>query len=436
MTTFDRNPADLGIADASRALAGGRLSALELVDACLARINGRGKEINAFIHVAADLARAEAALSDTRRREGMPMSPLDGVPIAVKDNIDAIGQPTTNGLGTSWTPMRDAGVISLMRERGIVLIGKANMHEGALGATNDNPHHGRAENPSMRDHTPGGSSGGSAAAVVGRLCPGALGTDTMGSVRIPAAYCGVVGLKPSRGHWPTGGITPLSTTLDTVGPLARTVEDVAMLIDLPYGRTRLDQAVLGSLENFDTAATEPEAVEVYKAALADLRRAGVTIRRIRLAGYQPSPARRAGLLVSEVEAAVALEALRKARPEAFSDGFRDMLDYGSRAPAPRYVKALREIERIGVAFAGMLDGVDAIVTLTAPQLAFPFSEPGPVDQADFTAPANFAGCPAISLPIPRPGGTRPVGLQLMTGLGRDVHLLGIASAVEKMLNGE
>ncbi|MDG2287029.1 MAG: amidase family protein, partial [Alphaproteobacteria bacterium] len=142
MNPTDQNPADLGIFEAARALAAGALTSRTLVEACLDRIDD--EPFHAFIHVAADNALEEAVRSDVRRRDGGLMSPLDGVPIALKDNIDVIGQPTTNGLGTSWMPSRDADVVTLLRERGLVLIGKTNMHEGALGATTDNPHHGRA----------------------------------------------------------------------------------------------------------------------------------------------------------------------------------------------------------------------------------------------------------------------------------------------------
>jgi aspartyl-tRNA(Asn)/glutamyl-tRNA(Gln) amidotransferase subunit A len=429
----DQNPTDLGITGAARALASGALTSRALVEACLERVAAENSVLNAFIHVASDMALEEASGSDARRREGSAMSPLDGVPIALKDNIDVVGQPTTNGLGISWMPNSDAGVVTLLRERGLVLLGKANMHEGALGATTDNPHHGRANNPAAPGHTPGGSSGGSSAAVAGRLCPGALGTDTMGSVRLPAAYCGIVGLKPSRGHWPNGGVAPLASGLDTVGPMARTVEDTAMLIDFPHSPAQLDRIVLASIENIDDSDIEAEARDAYLEAIGRLRSAGVTIRRARVTDYDPSVARRAGLVVSEVEGAVSHEAMMAARSEAFSANFRGMLDYGATVSAAKYVKALREIDRIGAAFAGILDKVDGIIGPTTPQRAFPFDAPVPVNQADFTAPANFAGCPGISLPVPGGGGP-PMGLHIMAGLGRDVHLLGIAAAVETLLN--
>jgi len=432
--TFDRNPADLGISECARLLACGELNSRALVDACLQRIGGEGKMLNAFIHVDGDMARAEADLSDLRRAECSPLSPLDGVPIALKDNIDVIGLPTTNGLGTSWMPSQDAGVVTLLRERGIVLIGKTNMHEGALGATTDNPHHGRTENPAVPGHTPGGSSGGSGAAVAARLCPGALGTDTMGSVRVPAAYCGIVGFKPSRGYWPISGVAPLVTELDTVGPMTRTVEDTAMLIDLPIERIDLEEIVLATLENFDGADVEPNAWNIYQEALARLRFAGATIRPMKLSDFDPSAARRVGFMVSEVEAMVAHESMMEACSDAFSPEFRSMLDFGARLPAARYVKAKRSLARVGRVFSEILDEADAIISLTGPQMAFPFDDEVPVTQADFTAPANFAGCPSVSLPILVAESARPVGLQVMAGIGRDADLVGIAAAIEKILD--
>ena len=433
MALTDQDPADLGIAEAARALAGRVLTSRELVTSCLERIHAENSGLRAFIHVADEQALAEADRSDARRREGGLMSPLDGVPIALKDNIDVIGQPSTNGLGVFWMPNRDAGVVTLLRERGIVLIGKTNMHEGALGATTDNPHHGRADNPAAPGHTPGGSSGGSGAAVAARLCPGALGTDTMGSVRLPTAYCGITGFKPSRGHWPNAGVAPLALALDTVGPMARGVADTAMLIDLPHAPMPANRLVVAVIENIEEAEMEEGAREAYREALARLRSAGVAFRRARLSDYEPTRARRAGLIISEVEGAVTHEAMMAERPEAFSPAFRGMLDYGANVPAPKYVKALREVDRIGAAFAGILDQVDAVISPTTPQRAFAFGEPVPASQADFTAPANFAGCPGISIPIPRAPGDRPMGLHLMAGLGRDVHLLGIAATIEALL---
>ena len=164
-----------------------------------------------------------------------------------------------------------------------------------------------------------------------------------------------------------------------------------------------------------------------------LSAAGATVRRVRLPEYDPSRARRAGLLASEVEGVAAHRDLLAAEPDAFSPAFRAMLEYGARAGKERYAAARAAIERTGAAFAGLLDGADALISPTTPQAAFPFGAPVPATQADFTAPANFAFCPAVSIPLPRPAGEAPAGLQLMAARGRDARLPGIAVAVETLL---
>ena len=186
---------ELDITAAGEALAAGDFSAEDLLRAYLARIEQYEAGMNCFITLLADSALGQARAADARRRTDERLSPLDGIPIALKDNIDLAGVPTTNGMVRFRTPDRDAAVTQRLRDAGAVLIGKANMHEGALGATTNNPHHGAAQNPWRPGFTPGGSSGGSAAAVSARFCAGALGTDTMGSVRLPASYCGLAGLK-------------------------------------------------------------------------------------------------------------------------------------------------------------------------------------------------------------------------------------------------
>ncbi len=424
---------EFGVRDAAEALNRGEVSSLALIDACLERIAARNESINAFVHVAAAQSRDEAARSDARRRDGSVLSALDGVPIAIKDNIDVDGQPTTNGSGMSWMPATAAGVATALRARGLVPIGKTNMHEGALGATTDNPHHGRTDNPVVPGSTPGGSSGGSAAAVASGMCPVAIGTDTMGSVRLPAAYCGIVGFKPSRIFWPLTGVIPLAAGLDTTGPLARSVGDIAMLMDVPLASRDLDSLVFATIENFDDDQIDVGMRSIFDDVQRLLQEAGVALRRVKLPGYNPTTARRAGLLVSEVEAWVEFEDWISRHPEAFSAEFKRLLDYGADVSASRYVKARREITRIGTAFAGLFDSVDAIVSLTTPQTAFPSAAPVPATQADFTAPANFADCPAISIPAHRRASSCPVGLQLMAAPGRDAILLGLAAAVEAIL---
>src|SRR5262249_20509827 len=190
----------LPIAELSRRIDTGRLDPRDLTRAYVERAGGAGQSLNCYLTLCGERAAAEAAQAAVRAARKQRLGALDGIPIAVKDNIDVAGVPTTNGIGGTHLPAAaDAEGIRRLRAVGAVILGKLNMHEGALGAVNDNPHHGRTTNPFRDGYTPGGSSGGSGAAVAAGLCAAALGTDTGGSVRIPAAYCGVVGLKPSYG---------------------------------------------------------------------------------------------------------------------------------------------------------------------------------------------------------------------------------------------
>ena len=163
----------LGVKDAIAALEKGVCSSETFIESCLAKIKSNNGKLNGFIHVEAEQAARDALQSDNRRKNGTLLSPLDGVPLAVKDNIDILGQPTTNGLGMHWIPSEDAAVVKLLRNKGMIFLGKTNMHEAALGATTDNPHHGKCFNTLLEGHTPGGSSGGSGAVVSAYLCPAA-----------------------------------------------------------------------------------------------------------------------------------------------------------------------------------------------------------------------------------------------------------------------
>ena len=428
-------PADLGVSDAITSLSSGAVSSAELVQSCLDRIaSDRGRSLNAFIHVADAFACEQARASDHRRAQGQSRSPLEGVPIAVKDNIDVHGMPTTNGLATKWMPAVDAPVIRRLRDAGMIILGKLNMHEGALGATTDNVHHGCCMHPDFPGYTPGGSSGGSAAAVAGGLCPVTLGTDTMGSVRLPAAYCGIVGFKPSREYWPIDGVMPLGLGLDTIGPLARSVADIAAVLGEQLVWDRFGDVRFGWLDFAERIDIEPACRSSFDAAFERLAAGGTQLERVELPDYEPGRARRAGFIVSEVDGAAAHARLLRDEPEAFSPDFLAMLNYGQRVTPTRYDSEKKMINEVGNAFSDLFGRFDVLVTLTAPQRTFAFGEPVPVNQADLTAIANFAGCPAISLPIPvAVVDERPVGLQLMAASGADNALLSIAANIEAVL---
>lgn len=429
----------------ARALAAGETSAAALVEAALARIAERDGAVRAFVTVNAEGARIAAAESDARRAAGAARGPLDGVPVAIKDNIAVRGLPRTAGTRAFPDPSPgDASVTARLRAAGAVILGTLNMHEGALGATTDNPFWGRCDNPAVPGHTPGGSSGGSAAAIAAGFVPLTLGTDTMGSVRIPAAYCGLWGLKPSRGLIPVTGLLHLSWTLDTIGPLASAPEDIALALAALVGPDPQDASslpvpaappdpesltgvTLALPEDRLLAACEPAIRAAQEALVAAARTAGARLVPFDLPQWDPGALRRAGLLVAEAEAAHLLGPVLADRPEGFSDGFRAAIDYGARAPAPRVMAALRLLTETGARAARALDGVDALLLPTAPQRAFAHGAPVPATQADLTALANAAGLPALAFPLPAPDGGAPCSAQLVGPFGHDRRLVALAS---------
>jgi aspartyl-tRNA(Asn)/glutamyl-tRNA(Gln) amidotransferase subunit A len=236
--------ATLTLTRASELLRAKAVSSLELTRACLARIERFNGPLNAFITVMADQALTTARDMDTALRRGEWRGPLHGVPIALKDNIDTAGIRTTaaSELFKDRVPMDDAEIVVRLKHAGAIVIGKTNLHEFAYGGSSSVSYFGPVRNPWALDRVPGGSSGGSAAAVAADLCFGAFGTDTAGSVRMPASYCGIVGLKPTYGRVSNRGVIPLSWTLDHVGPLCATVEDAAVLLAVTAGFDPLDPA--------------------------------------------------------------------------------------------------------------------------------------------------------------------------------------------------
>lgn len=236
------DPAELTLGQAARAIQGGAVTSRELVMACLERITAENPRINALITVAREEALAQAVVLDAEAGAGRFRSPLHGIPIALKDAIDTAGIRTTAGsaLFERRVPTEDADVVRRLRQAGAVILSKSNLSEFSLTATNATSHFGAVRNPWALDRVSGGSSGGSAAAVATRMCFGALGTDSGGSVRLPAAWCGVVGLKPTVGLVSNSGIIPSVAILDTCGPIARSVEDVAMLFGQMVGYDATD----------------------------------------------------------------------------------------------------------------------------------------------------------------------------------------------------
>src|SRR5215831_18115204 len=238
------NLAGLSLAEASVRVRAGRVTSAQLTEACLARIATYNPKLNCFITVMRDQAMAQARELDAEQHAGRLRGPLHGIPIALKDNIDTAGVRTTaaSAVFDDRIPAADAEVARRLKDAGAVIVGKTNLHEFAMGGTNATSYYGPVRNPWALDRNSGGSSGGSAAAVAADLCYAALSTDTGGSIRIPAAYCGCVGLKPTYGLVSIRGIIPLSLSLDHCGPLARSAEDAAMVLNALAGYDKLDIA--------------------------------------------------------------------------------------------------------------------------------------------------------------------------------------------------
>ena len=424
----------------SQALARGDTTSAALTAQVLALIAKRNPQLNAYLHIDAEGALRAAAQSDARRAAGALWGPLDGLTVAVKDNIDVAGLPTTAGMATrrGRIAAADAFVVQCLRDAGMVVLGKLNMHEAALGATNDNPHYGRCEHPQRGGFTPGGSSGGSACAVAAGLCALALGTDTMGSIRIPAAYCGVVGFKPSWGLVSTAGTVACCHALDHVGPLLRSRRDLLLVMpalaayDAPcadarhiVARPALPRPRFVAASDVAALGATPAMAQAYALALAALRARGDSVTLIDLSHHDFGRARRAGLLAAEADLLVEHADDWRGQPQNFSPALARMLVWASQQGAAVLAAALRTVAQAHTEAARWWSRGDVMLLPTAPQAAFAFADAVPANQADFTAIANMAGLPALSAPLPVAAGDLPLGLQAIAPVGCEATLLAL-----------
>lgn len=420
----------------------GRLSPLDVTRAALARIEELNPSLNAFITVTADLALRGAAQAEAELRAGKDRGPLHGILVALKDLADTAGVRTTCGsrLLANHVPETDATVTRRLHEAGAVLIGKTNLLEFAYGIVH--PDVGQTNNPWDPSRTSGGSSGGSAAAVASGMCYAALGTDTGGSIRIPAAYCGVAGLKPTYGLVPLGGVFPLSWSLDHAGPLARTSGDAALLLAALAGRPMnaaprdVRGVRLGVLEEHTRGPEmQPGVTEVYVRALEALRAAGAQLVEVRVPDLDLADAALMNVLLPEASA-VHARWLQES-PEAYARDTRRQLELGFTVSAVAHVRAQQYRRRLARNFLSAMTGLDAILSPTAPWVA-PHEDPivaadeGSAE-ARRTAPANLTGFPALSVNAGFSQGL-PVGLHITARPGEDALALSLGASVEAVLN--
>jgi mandelamide amidase len=459
---------DLGVAEAAAALRTGEVTAARLAEALLARAEALA-HFNAFISIDPERVRAAAEAADQRREAGAALGPLHGVPLALKDNLDTADQATTGGTPglKSNRPARDAAVVRKLRAAGAIVLGKCNLHELAYGITSNNAAFGAVRNPYAPDRIAGGSSGGTAAAVAARLAPGGIGTDTGGSVRIPAALCGIVGFRPTAGRWPQEGIVPISHTRDTAGPMAREVADCALLdgivTDEPTRVATAPAALkglrLGVPRRHFWEGLDPELGRICEAALATLRAAGITLVEVDLAeaarldnaaGFAIALHETVidlGRYLAEHDSALDFAALAAATASPDVSGilhgltgagaipeaaYRDAMDRQRPALQDFYRQCFRDHDIAAVIFPTTPApappiGADATVTING------------VDLPTFTTfirncgPGSVAGIPGLSLPAGMTVSGLPVGIEFDGPAGSDRRLLAVGAALEPLL---
>jgi aspartyl-tRNA(Asn)/glutamyl-tRNA(Gln) amidotransferase subunit A len=428
---------ELSIAEVSDLLRRKEISPVDLTTACLARIEQVNPTLNAFITVMHDVALAQAREAENEIRAGRWRGPLHGVPIGLKDLIDTAGIKTTCGsaLFAERVPAEDAEVVQRLKAAGAVLIGKQNMQEFAWGGTSASSYYGPVRNPWDVQRIAGGSSGGSAAAVAAGLCFGAIGTDTGGSVREPAAFCGLVGLKPTYGRVSLRGVFPLSLSLDHVGPLCRTVTDAALTLqviadyDEPVPTIETKPRIgIARRPFFDDL--DPEIESAFDNALKEIRVLSSDIKDIDL---PPTPTAVLGPEVYALHAKYFAES-----PEKYGHWMQERLKQAAAVDVVTYIEARQELDRVRRFIDDVFTDVDFVLTPTVPvspitieQALSMSSDPAGELWLRNTRPFNAYGVPTISVPCGFTRAGMPIGLQIAGRTFGEARLLSFAYAYEQ-----
>jgi aspartyl-tRNA(Asn)/glutamyl-tRNA(Gln) amidotransferase subunit A len=453
VTRIPSDPLTASLWEASELVRTRKVSPKELTAACLARIQQLNPILNSFITVTAEQAMADAQVAEAEIMKGRWRGPLHGIPVGLKDLFDTAGVKTTaaSALFSDRVPTEDAEVVRRLKAAGAVIVGKQNMHEFALGATSAASHFGPVHNPWNREYVAGGSSGGSAAAVAASLCYGALGSDTGGSIRLPASFCNIVGLKPTYGRVSTRGVIPLSWSLDHVGPLTRTVLDAALLLQAIAGydardTTSIDRPVpsyatavkrgasslrVGVPREYFFAGLHPDVELAIGQAIAVLSKLSVAVQEVNI---PVSPEVNATVMLAE---AFAFHAARvRAASQLFQPAVLGRLRLGQVVDTTAYIERRRELDRMRRAAAGLFAHLDLLVTPTVSLLPVPIAAARDDDEgvalfAHNARPFNAYGLPAVSIPCGFAKDGSPIGLQIVGPPWGEESVLRLAHAFEQ-----
>ena len=480
-------PTDLTLSAAATALGLGELTCRDLCDALIARRQRLDPGIQAFLHTDDEAVRTAADAADQRRRDGRPLSRFDGIPLAIKDNLSVEGQPCTcaSHILSGYTAVYDATVVARLRAAGLIPAGRTNMDEFAMGSSTENSGFQRTANPWNPAHVPGGSSGGSAAAVAAREAVAALGSDTGGSIRQPAAFCGVVGLKPTYGRVSRYGLVAYASSLDQIGPITRDVRDAAIVLDLiagpdehdatswpeppPAYEASLSQATAKGLrvglplEYFEVDGLSAEVRGAVETAAARLREMGATVvnvslprTRYAIASYyiiataeaSANLARfdgiRYGFRDEQAEAEGLPELYRRSRAGGFGTEVKRRIILGTYVLSSGYYDAYyRRAQQartlIRADFERAFAACDVMLAPVAPTSAFrvgQMSSPLEMYLSDiYTISANLAGIPGISVPCGHSTSGLPLGVQILGPALGEVILLQTAALLEQAIGG-
>jgi len=452
--------AALTLRQASDLLGRKQTSPVELTEACLARIDRHDKAINAFITVTRDQALAAAREMEMAIARGKRRGPLHGIPIALKDNIDTAGVKTTaaSGVFKDRVPTEDAEVVVRLRRAGAIVLGKLNLHEFALGGTSAVTFFGPVHNPWALDRVSGGSSGGSAAAVSADMCFGALGTDTGGSIRIPASLCGIVGLKPTYGRVSTRGVVPMAWTLDHVGPMCKTVEDAALMLSVIAGRddrdpTSVDAPIADYTRSIRTPVSklrigvarapffdglDPEVAKAVEAAIDVVRKLTAGVADVQV----PSSGNIADVWNPEIYAYH--QPWITKTPELYQDATRALIQGAAKTSSSTYAQARRQVDVVRREIEKVFATVDLLITPTQRGVAQPIPgtaaargavpAPGAAGGLVNTAAFDIYGLPTISVPCGFSSSGLPIGLQISGNHFAETTVLALAHAYEQATN--